>query len=91
MSRPSGDQRGKPGSLANEVSWTAWDPSGSASQISDSPVRFDKNARRCPLGETLAMESLCVDATATTGGPKAGAPGAEGSTRQMFVWTTLRT
>ena len=74
-----------------EVSWTALDPSGSASQISHSPERSDAKATRRPSGESWGMPSRLVEEIETTGGEEAGAPGAEVSTRQILKSWKLRT
>src|SRR5262245_37562510 len=89
---PSGDQRAVPVLGASmEVSCTALDPSRSASQISACPVRFELNATRRPSGENWGLPSARVEEMATAGGDDAGAPGAEVSTRQIFVSWKLRT
>jgi hypothetical protein len=67
-----------------EVSWTAFAPSASASQISISPERFDAKATRRPSGENVGFVSLRVDAIKVTGAETDGAPGPEVSTRQRF-------
>src|SRR5262245_58122828 len=90
ISRPSGDQRGAIVSAPKEVSWTAFDPSGSASHISESPERVDWKATRRPSGENWAILSIRVEEIAATGGDEAGAPGAEVSIRQMFQSLKLR-
>jgi hypothetical protein len=74
-----------------EVSWTAFAPSGSASQISDSPERSVAKATRRLSGENWGFESALVEEIETTGGEEAGTPGAEVSTRQIFVSLKLRT
>ena len=61
-----------------EVSWTALDPSGSASQISPSPERSDENATRRPSGESWGMSSSLVEEIETTGGDEAGRAGSGG-------------
>ena len=91
MSWPSRDQRGAPMVLIMEVSWTALDPSGSVSQISQFPDRLDENATRRPSGERWGMLSSLVEEMETTGGDEAGAPGPEVSTRQILKSVELRT
>src|SRR5215472_16186721 len=92
ISWPSGDQRGVPVLGAPmDVSWTALDPSGSASQTSVSPERLDPKATRRPSGENSALQSTRVEEMATTGGDEAGAPGAVVSTRQIFESSKYRT
>src|SRR4051795_6011120 len=74
-----------------DVSWTALEPSESASQISHDPERSDAKATRRPSGESWGVESIFVEEIAITGDAEAVAPGAENSTRQMFASWKLRT
>jgi hypothetical protein len=77
--------------LIMDVSWTALDPSGSVSQISQFPDRLDVSATRRPSGERWGMLSSLVEEMETTGRDEAGAPGAEVSTRQILKSVELRT
>ena len=76
---------------AIEVSWTAFEPSESASQILVGPERFEEKAIRRPSGDNWGSESVRVEAMVTMGGDNAGAPGAEVSTRQKFLTSIVRT
>src|SRR3712207_1510543 len=89
MSRPSGDHRGTPVPVGarSDVSWTALEPSGSETQISQAPERVDVNATRRPSGENMQWISALVDEIAIVG----GASGATASIRQMFSSLKLRT
>src|SRR3954454_22182744 len=91
MKSPSGDQRGAPGFAPIEVIWLALDPSGSATQISDSPERFDTKVTRRPSGENAGIHSTLVEVSATAGGEEAFPPGAGVPTRQIFQSAKLRT
>jgi len=71
------------------VSWVAFAPLASATQISNSPDRFELNTTRLPSGEKLGMLSVRVEEIAAAGGETAGLPGADVSTRQMFVSVKL--
>ena len=75
---------------AMDVSWTAFEPSGSASQISIGPERLELNATRRPSGENWGFASIRVEVMAATGGEDDGAPGAEVLTRQIFAPWMLR-
>jgi hypothetical protein len=55
------------------VSWTALEPSGSASQISKNPERLELKATRLPSGESCGVLSALVEEIATTGGDAAAA------------------
>src|SRR5271157_2137712 len=76
---------------AIDVSWTAFEPSGSASQISVGPERSESKATRRPSGENWGDMSGLVEAMAALGGEDAGAPGAEVEMRQMLMMSVLRT
>src|SRR6185312_15530249 len=59
---PSGDHRGVPVSgPLKEVSRTAFSPETSATHISSSPVRSERNAMRLPSGEYCGLRSLRVE------------------------------
>jgi hypothetical protein len=61
---------------ASDVNWNASAPSWRATQICDSPERFDRNASWRASGDRLAIASTRVEATAIADGDDAGAPGA---------------
>ena len=79
------------GRTATDVTWTALDPSGSATQISDSPDRLDTNATRRPSGERLGRVSVLVETMAPAAGEEAGRPAVANSIRHTFASEKLRT
>src|SRR5262245_1812543 len=74
-----------------DVSCVAFDPSGSATQISGSPERSDPNVTRRPSGDNWASSSSLVEEIAMTGGAVGPMPTAGVSIRQMFLSVKLRT
>src|SRR5215207_7203411 len=87
----SGDHLGNPGATFIEVSWNAFDPSGSLTHNSGSPERSETNTSRRPSGVRLGPMSCRVDAIAAAGSEVAGVPGRAMSTRHTFLSSRDRT
>ena len=70
ITRPSGDHDGEPCQIPGpRVSWTGWEPSALASQISwTSPERPDSKANRRPSGEKLGPWSRFEEAATIASG-----------------------